>query len=78
MAGNAWEWTADWFDPKAYRWALREDPQGPAAGTERVLRGGSWKSPATSVRSARHSHPLPSHRSISMGFRIVTPSSASE
>ncbi len=78
LAGNAWEWIADWFDPKAYRLALREDPQGPAAGTERVIRGGSWKSPATSVRSARRSHPVPSHRSISMGFRIVTPSSASE
>jgi formylglycine-generating enzyme required for sulfatase activity len=42
MAGNIWEWTADGFDPKAYRTAPRLDPFTPPAGPLRVLRGGAW------------------------------------
>lgn len=43
MAGNVWEWCADWFDPYYYLWAPRENPAGPETGASRVLRGGSWR-----------------------------------
>jgi formylglycine-generating enzyme required for sulfatase activity len=46
--GNVWQLTADWYDPAAYRKGnddvdgVAHDPRGPATGTMRVTRGGSW------------------------------------
>lgn len=40
MAGNAWEWTNDWYG--AYSEARQENPMGPESGDLKVLRGGSW------------------------------------
>ncbi|MBW8331021.1 MAG: SUMF1/EgtB/PvdO family nonheme iron enzyme [Prolixibacteraceae bacterium] len=54
MLGNVAEFCADWYAPDAYS-ALNDgvkDPKGPASGTERVIRGGSFKSEPTEVRSA--------------------------
>jgi formylglycine-generating enzyme required for sulfatase activity len=42
MAGNVAEWVSDWFDPKYYAASPGRDPAGPASGTERVVRGGSY------------------------------------
>jgi len=53
MAGNVWERVADWWDANYYAQSPRENPQGPASGRDRVLRGGSWSSSADDVRAAK-------------------------
>jgi len=68
MHGNVREWTADWY--AVYSSGAQTDPTGPASGSYRVFRGGSWINVGTYLRSAgRGDHP-PGTRSYIMGFRV--------
>ena len=55
MLGNVYEFCSDYYHPQAYGQYKEEvviDPKGPAKGREHVVRGGSFKSDASGVRSA--------------------------
>jgi formylglycine-generating enzyme required for sulfatase activity len=69
--GNVWEWVSDWYGVDSYATGPTTDPTGPATGTSRVLRGGSWGSVAIDARSAFRVISTPSYRSSGIGFRLA-------
>ncbi len=71
LFGNAWEWTQDWYSPDYYSVSPDEDPQGPANGTKRVRRGGSFHCPVHLVRSGYRAPDFPDKRYSVLGFRLV-------
>jgi len=70
LAGNAEEWVADFYAP-SYVEASVVNPRGPAAGDERVVRGGSYAHPRPSLRSATRGHSLADERRTWRGFRCA-------
>jgi serine/threonine protein kinase len=71
MHGNVAEWCSDYYDEDAYRSSVDADPTGPVAGTERVMRGGSYLGIPDDVRSARRLKAPPDAKAPDWGFRVV-------
>jgi formylglycine-generating enzyme required for sulfatase activity len=71
MAGNVWEWVNDRYSSTYYASSPSTNPPGPATGTDRVLRGGSWYLDTHNLRSSnRINNPLGSI-GTSIGFRVA-------
>jgi formylglycine-generating enzyme required for sulfatase activity len=69
MLGNVYEWCQDFFGP--YEAGRLTDPTGPAEGSGRVIRGGSWDSYAGDVRAADRRVDAPQLRHGGLGFRLA-------
>ena len=69
MHGGVWEWVHDRYGP--YPSDAASDSPDPPPGLRRVIRGGSWLSPAEDCRSASRSHAHPAFRGAHVGFRLV-------
>jgi formylglycine-generating enzyme required for sulfatase activity len=71
MLGNVWEWVNDWYYEHYYQSSPSQDPQGPARGGNRVLRGGSWVVNPRDVRVSDRFGSLPAGRNFYIGFRCA-------
>ena len=71
MTGNVAEWVRDWYDADYYSASPHVNPQGPASGSYRIYRGGSWLSDAKDCRVSARGFDFPISRLYNVGFRLA-------
>jgi sulfatase modifying factor 1 len=74
ITGNTWEWCGDWFHPRFHALTARVNPAGPAGGSGRVMKGGSYlchQSYCNRYRVAARTSNTPDSSTTNIGFRCV-------
>ena len=71
LGDNVHEWCADWYDAGYYTCSPERNPPGPAQGSRRASRGGSWRHHIKVTRIAARSSIPPEFKYADYGFRIA-------
>jgi len=69
MCGNSYEWCADIYGD--YQSGAQTNPQGPATGADRVIRSGSWFTPASDCRNSSRDYSAPDDAFVHFGLRLA-------